>query len=118
MWEKFNRKPAEQFDQRIYWMKIEAEGNLGEIRDISSHQRKHFDQIPQIAVDAEGHSYVIWLGKVESKNDLIFYTAYLSNPALSTALTIAIPLIVIVIATIIVIIRRKFGKESALKTGL
>jgi hypothetical protein len=117
VWEKFNRKPAGQFDQRIYWVEIDTEGNLGEIRDISSHQRKHFDQIPQIAVDAEGHSYVIWLGKVESKNDLIFYTAYLSNPTLSTALTVAIPLIVIIVI-IIVIIRKKFGKESVTKTSL
>jgi hypothetical protein len=41
VWEKFNRKPAEQFDQRICWVKIDTEGNLGKISDISSRQRKH-----------------------------------------------------------------------------
>ena len=115
-WEKFNRKPAEQFDQRIYWVKIDPEGKLGKIYDISPRQRKHFDKIPQIAVDAEGNSYVIWQGNVESGNDLIFYTARHSNPALSIALTMAIPLTAIIILIVIVITRKKSRREYITKT--
>ena len=116
-WEKFNQKSAEQFDQRICWVKIDAEGKLGRISDISPRQRKHFDKIPQIAVDAEGNSYVIWLGKVESGNNLIFHTARHSNPALSIALTIMIPLTALIILIIIVINRKKFRRKSIIKTN-
>jgi hypothetical protein len=46
----------------IYWVKIEASGNPGEVEKISTHPENegNNDHYPQIAVDASGNSNVVW----------------------------------------------------------
>jgi hypothetical protein len=51
-------------DQEIYWVSINSTGTRGEVEKISTHvdNRDLDDYNPQIAVDSEGNSYVVWNG--------------------------------------------------------
>ena len=48
----------------IYWVKIDATGMPGTVKKISIYpdDRHRFEGLPQIAVDAQGNSYVVWNG--------------------------------------------------------
>jgi hypothetical protein len=113
-WESFNRKPAEQFDQTICWVKVDFEGNPGKVHNISSCQeRKHFDQNPRIAVSARGNSYITWRGQDTSKIDHIFFTAHFPNEALPSAIMVVTAIVIaITAAAVVTIIRRKIRRIS------
>ena len=51
-------------DRDIYWVKVDASGDLGEVLKVSDHpdNMQHDDLDPRIAVDASGNSYVVWHG--------------------------------------------------------
>ncbi len=51
-------------DSEIYWTKVDAEGIPGEAIKISTHPDNinYSDHSPEIAIDAEGNSTVVWYG--------------------------------------------------------
>ncbi|MBU7014363.1 MAG: hypothetical protein HXS43_05990 [Theionarchaea archaeon] len=51
-------------DLEIYWVPIDRTGTRGSVEKISTHvdNRDLDDYNPQIAVDSEGNSYVVWYG--------------------------------------------------------
>jgi hypothetical protein len=113
-WESFNRKSAEQFDQQIYWIKIDAEGNPGKVQNLSSRQyAKHFDRKSRIAVDTSGNSYVTWEGEDTSKIDHIFFTAHLPNPTILLKIILALIAVVVMvtIGVIAIVVRKKTGRD-------
>ncbi len=118
-WESFNRKPAEQFDQTICWIKVDAEGNPGKVHNISSCQeRKHFDQNPRIAVSARGNSYITWRGQDASKIDHIFFTAHFTDSTPISGIIeiiVIIIVLVVVIGVIIILIRKKMNKNQIMQ---
>ena len=111
-WNSYNKGIGEKFDQKICWVKIDAEGDAGRVQNISSRQfSKHFDWNSRIAVDATGNSIAVWEGKDIHGDDHIFFTARLANPGLSTAVFVMIAVVVaLVMAVIVVIIRKKSGQ--------
>jgi hypothetical protein len=116
-WDSFNRKSAEKFDQRICWVRVDTEGNPGRAQNISSNQySKHFDRNPQIAVDIQGNSYVVWAGHDEFKHDHIFFTAHFPDQTLipRVILIMVILIAAMIIAAGVVVIRRKIEKKKAL----
>lgn len=110
VWLSYNGKSAEQFDQRICWVKIDAKGKPGKIHDISSRQRRHFDIDPRIAVDVHGNSYVVWIGEDASGHDHIYFTARLANPDLLTTVFVMVAAVVLSVVIIVVTIRKKFRR--------
>jgi hypothetical protein len=50
------------YDNEIYWVKVDAQGTPGVVQKISVHpdNDRNEDYDPQIAVDAQGNSYVTW----------------------------------------------------------
>jgi hypothetical protein len=113
VWLRDNGKSAEQFDQRVCWVKIDTEGKPGKIHDISSRQRRHFDTDPRIAVDVHGNSYVVWIGVDASGHDHIYFTATLANPGLSATVFVMIAAVGLVVVIIAVIIRKKSRHVSS-----
>jgi hypothetical protein len=108
-WCSFNRKPAEQFDQQIYWVKIDTEENQGKIFKISSPRYfRHYDRNPRICVDSEGNTSVTWVGQDTSKHEHIFFTACTSDStSITIVIVVVIALMAIAAASIIIIKRRK-----------
>jgi hypothetical protein len=108
VWLSYNGKSAEQFDQRICWVKIDTEGKPGKISDISSRQKKHFDKDPRIAVDVHGNSYVVWIGVDASGHDHIYFTARLASPDFLTTVFVMIAAVVLAVVIIVVTLHKKF----------
>jgi hypothetical protein len=54
-------------DKEIYWVKIDASGVLGTIKNISTHPDNidHHDYYPHITRDPSGNSYIVWQGCVK-----------------------------------------------------
>lgn len=110
-WSSYNREIAEQFDQRIYWIKIDAEGNLGRVQKVPSHpDSRHFDWNSRIAVDARGNSYITWEGEDTSGNSHIFFTARLLNSIPTKIVVTSIIVIIVLTATLAIIVRRRCVK--------
>ncbi|MBU7012114.1 MAG: hypothetical protein HXS46_15625 [Theionarchaea archaeon] len=59
-------------DYEIYWVKIDAESVMGAVQKISLHpdNANTHDDVPQIAVDASGNSYITWQGKDEADHEI------------------------------------------------
>jgi len=118
-WNSFNRKPAEQFDLQICWVKIDSAGTPGKVQKISSRQySKHFDRYPRICVDSVGNSYVIWEGHDESKHDHIFFTAHFPDSTPISGIieiVVIITTLVVVIGVIIILIRKKKNKTQIMQ---
>ncbi len=60
-------------DLEIYWVKIDGEGIPGAVQKIPPTDPDNIniiDEIPQIAVDAEGNSFVVWCGMNEKDYDI------------------------------------------------
>jgi hypothetical protein len=68
VWEGCKRNT---FDCGIYWVRIDAEGVSGEVKKISTHpnNENYTDQFPDIAVDSQGTSYVVWEGHEKDDTD-------------------------------------------------
>ena len=65
VWEgKDRHNDSDTYDFDIYWVKVSAEGVLGEVMKISTHPDNinFHDYEPTIAVDAQGASMVVWYG--------------------------------------------------------
>lgn len=64
---------ADGNDHDIYWVKIDSSGTPGRVENISDYREDiEFNEgLPQIAVDAEGNSYITWEGS--DGNDLEIY---------------------------------------------
>jgi hypothetical protein len=106
-WTSYNRGIAEQFDQRVCWVKIDAEGKPGRVQKIPSYpDSRHSDWNSRIALDALGNSYVTWEGEDAYGNDHIFFTARLPRPA-SLATVAVIAVMVIAAIVLVVILTRK-----------
>ena len=58
----------------IYWMRVDASGNPGAVKMISTHPDNTMmaNEVPQIAVDASGNSYVVWKGS-DGNDDEIYW---------------------------------------------
>jgi hypothetical protein len=72
VWEGCKRNT---FDCGIYWVKIDAEGVSGEVKRISTHpdNENYTDRVPDIAVDSQGTSYVVWEGDKKDNADDVEY---------------------------------------------
>ncbi|MBU7011097.1 MAG: hypothetical protein HXS46_10430, partial [Theionarchaea archaeon] len=60
-------------DLEIYWVKIDGEGTPGTAQKIPPTDPDNIDtmaMVPQIAVDAEGNSYIVWCGMNEEDYDI------------------------------------------------
>ncbi|MBU7021165.1 MAG: hypothetical protein HXS41_08905 [Theionarchaea archaeon] len=66
-------------DQDIYFIKIDSSGVPGKVEQISTHKDNvnRNDYSPQIAVDSEGNSYVVWYGL--DGNDLEIYWTFIDR---------------------------------------
>jgi len=65
VWEGFDRyNDSDTFEKDIYWVKVDAEGVPGEVMKISTHPDNinYSDHSPEIVIDAEGNSTVVWYG--------------------------------------------------------
>jgi hypothetical protein len=67
-------------DQDIYWVKIDASNNPGNVQVISTHRDNIVwnDYNPQIAVDAVGNSYVVWHG-YDGTDQEVYWTKVVSG---------------------------------------
>ncbi len=107
-WTSYNRGIAEQFDQRVWWVKIDPSGNPGRAQKVPSHpDSDHFDWRPQIAVDAGGTSYVTWQGEDVSDNSHVYFTAHIPNPASKTMVGAAVIIVLALIIVLAVIMARR-----------
>jgi hypothetical protein len=68
VWEGCKRNT---FDCDIYWVRIDAEGVSGEVKRISTYpdNENNTDRNPDIALDSQGTSYVVWEGEEEDDTD-------------------------------------------------
>ena len=107
-WSSYNRGIAEDFDQRVCWVKIDTSGRPEQVQKVSTHpDSKHIDWNSRIAVDAAGNSYVVWEGEGASKNSHIFFTAHLPNSTSATIPVITLIGIAIVVTLAVIIARKR-----------
>ena len=65
VWEGFDKyNDSGRYEEDIYWVRVDAEGLPGDVLKISTHpdNLNYRDHSPEIAVDAEGNSTVVWYG--------------------------------------------------------
>jgi hypothetical protein len=80
VWLSFNVRSGQDFDQKVRWAKVDAQGNLSKAKEISTYLKSNrFDWNCRIAVDESGTSYVVWEGRDEMKKNHIFFTADLKK---------------------------------------
>ncbi|MBU7022170.1 MAG: hypothetical protein HXS41_14035 [Theionarchaea archaeon] len=64
VWQGFDGERDSSSNADIYWVRIESSGTMDDMVKVSTHEdNKMFgDVIPQIAIDNEANSYVVWQG--------------------------------------------------------
>jgi hypothetical protein len=64
VWQGFDGERDSNSNADIYWVKIDDKGEMGDMVKVSTHEDNilYGDIDPQIAVDRQGNSYVVWHG--------------------------------------------------------
>jgi hypothetical protein len=80
-----------QYQNEIYWVKVDASGVAGTVQKISTHPDNQIydDWDPQIAVDGSGNSYVVWYGD-DGTDDEIYWVEVDAQEILGTVQKISV----------------------------
>jgi hypothetical protein len=64
VWQGYDGERDSSSNADIYWVKIDNKGEMGDMAKVSTHEDNNLygDIGPQIAVDRQGNSYVVWHG--------------------------------------------------------
>ena len=108
VWIKDNDIWGDGHRSKIVWVKIDKNGRIGKVRDISDRKDTACeDSSPQIAVDSSGVSYVVWSGPDESGSDFFFFTKYVESSSLANIMIGGCIICLLIFGLIIIAKKRK-----------
>ena len=108
VWIKDNDVWGEGHRSKIVWAKIDKNGHIGKVRDISDRKNTACeDSNPQIAVDSSGVSYVVWSGPDESGSDFFFFMKYVESSSLANIMIVGCIICLLIGGLIIIAKKRK-----------